>query len=169
MQQTVNLCQVGSTPTPWTYYPIVLTPCFKWDIICYMVEFEVLSFERVQQVMQTRSLLGGASYTFPSEQLHELLRSGVLRDFVVITKPTRILTPSWYTVGVNRILTDIPDSVGICTSTCKHERPYYLFVGRREQNWSSKISDSPQRFAYELHPLGRELTDAEKNAIYDSM
>lgn len=122
---------------------------------------KTLIFSRDQKIVQ----LPGET----SEHLHERLRAVVLNSFVTIDESTRIETPSWYTFDASAILKDIPNSVVVCTSTCKHELPLQLFVGKREQGWQRKLSENPERFAYKLKPLGRELTNDQKNAIYDRM
>jgi len=102
-------------------------------------------------------------------QLHERLRPRVTNSFVTVSEPTRIETPSWYTFDASVILSDIPNAVVISTSTCKHELPLRLFVGRREAGWMKKLSEDPEKFEYRLDSLGRELTPEERNAIYDKM
>ena len=120
-----------------------------------------LYFQRDQRIAQ----LPGET----SEHLHERLRPIAVNSFVIIDHPTLIHTPSWYTFDATKVLTDIPDSVVLCTSTCKHELPFRFFVGTREQGWQIKLTEEPEKFVYKLNPLGRELTVEEKNAIYDNM
>lgn len=122
---------------------------------------KTLFFSKDQKVVQ----LPGET----SEHLHERLRPLALNSFVVLAEPTKIETPSWYTFDASTIAEDIPNSVVVSTSTCKHEPPFKFFVGKREQGWQRKLSENPERFVYKLKPLGRELTNDEKNAIYDRM
>jgi|SRR3989338_9737024 len=126
-----------------------------------MTEFKQLTFERTQKITQ---LPGEAS-----TQLHDRLRPLILLSTLVVREPLRLITPSWYTFDASRILVDIPNSVVVSTSTCKHEIPITLFVGRRESGWQTKTSGLVEKFMYELYPLGRDLSDQEKNAIYDCM
>lgn len=103
-----------------------------------------------------------------SEQLHERLRPEILNSFQSIEKPTIIRTPSWYTFDLSKI--GIPEGVAICTSTCKHETPYRILIGRRRDQFMKTIeTSSGDIYEYEISPLGRELTTEEKNSIYDLM
>lgn len=114
---------------------------------------------KVQRIMQ-----------WPGEHwmaLHERLRSTALKSFRIVRTPTRLITPSWYTYDASKILRDIPNAVAVCTSTCKHEMPYEIIVGRRNEGWMRL--EGSDRFAYLLSNLGRELTPEEKNRIYDAM
>ena len=87
-------------------------------------------------------------------------------SFVVVDKPTKVTTHSWYTFDASKILGE--DIVVVSTSTCKHETPYHLLVWKRDSNnfmkqiWNWK-------YEYTLYPLWKELTEEEKNKIYDSM
>ena len=104
-----------------------------------------------------------------AEQLHERLRPQVINSFVAVQEPIRIETPSWYTFDASTVLNDVPNAAAVCTSTCKHELPFRLFVGTRGQDWMQKLSEEPEKFVYTLNSLGRDLTPEEKNAIYDKM
>ncbi len=101
-----------------------------------------------------------------SNNLHERLREIARNSFVTVREETRIITNSWYTYAAGVVLAGIPNAVAVCTSTCKHELPYKVFVGRRGKDWQKKLGDG---FVYELCDLGRELTEEERDAIYDNM
>jgi len=104
--------------------------------------------------------------------LHERLRPIVRNSFQVLEKETKITTHSWYTCDVSELL-GIPNAVAVCTSTCKHETPLQILVGIREiETWQKELpsrSGQDKQFVYRLLPLGRQLTDDEKDAIYDKM
>ena len=120
--------------------------------------YRTLTFGRTQQTQQK-----------PGERhidLHERLRDMVIKSFETLRSPTRIITPSWYTGDVSDLL-GIPDAAVVCTSTCKHETPYKIFVGRREKGWMQNHPTIANTFIYELDDLGRELTEPEKHSIYD--
>lgn len=119
-------------------------------------------FGHTQKIQQR----GGES----SEELHERLRPEAIASFQTVRKPTQIDTPSWYTFDASKLL-GIENAVAIVTSTCKHETPYRVFVGIRKDGWDSpgKLLSGEQGHKYKLQDLGRELSEAEKNAIYDRM
>ena len=123
--------------------------------------YNVLTFTRTQRIMQQPNE--------SSSDLHERLRQQSVSGFVSVREPTRIVTPSWYTYDTGKVLTDIVDGVAVCTSTCKHEMPYQIFVGKREAGWQKQHPTIPDTFIYELQDLGRDLTDSEKHLIYDRM
>lgn len=100
-----------------------------------------------------------------SEELHERLRPIVRNSFEVVKKPTKVKTHSWYTFDANHILGE--DTFVLSTSTCKHEIPFILFVGKREPNFQQKQQNG--EYEYTIYPLDRELTDVEKDRIYDEM
>lgn len=124
--------------------------------------------QELERLVFSRTQVGRQKTGESSEQLHERLRPEILNSFQLIEKPTIIRTPSWYTFDLNQI--GIPEGVAICTSTCKHETPYQILVGRRKdqfiQTTKTPLGDI---YEYEVFPLGRELTVAEKNSIYDLM
>lgn len=124
--------------------------------------FESLSFTRTQQIQQK----GGES----SEDLHERLRPIATAGFHAVRQPTQIDTPSWYTFDASKEL-GIKNAVAIITSTCKHELPYQVFVGVRGADWEQHrlLPSGEEGHRYRLRDLGRELTEQEKNAIYDMM
>lgn len=124
--------------------------------------FEKLSFSRRQEIQQQ----AGES----SEALHERLRPIAIAGFQSVRNPTQIDTPSWYTFDASKTL-GIENAVAIITSTCKHELPYKVFVGIRGADWdtSGRLPSGEQGHRYKLRDLGRELTEQEKNAIYDKM
>jgi hypothetical protein len=124
--------------------------------------FEQLSFGRTQKIQQ----LPGES----SEALHERLRPQAVNSFESVRKPTQIDTPSWYTFDASKIL-GIENAEAIATSTCKHELPYKIFVGIRGADWdtSGRLPSGEIGHRYRLYDLGRELTESEKNAIYNRM
>jgi hypothetical protein len=119
-------------------------------------------FDRRQEIQQRP----GES----SEDLHERLRPTAIAGFESVRHPTQIDTPSWYTFDASKTL-GIKDAVAIITSTCKHELPYKVFVGIRGSDWdtSGRLPSGEQGHRYKLRDLGRDLTEQEKNAIYDSM
>ena len=117
-----------------------------------------LHFERTQEIQQR------AGET--SDALHERLRNSVLNSFRAIATPTEITTPSWYTFDTAEI-TGIPNSGLVSTSTCKHELPMQVFIGIREGSWMIRSENG--KWKYTLAPLGRELTEEERNKIYDQM
>jgi hypothetical protein len=124
--------------------------------------YKELMFVRSQQIQQR-------STREPWQYLHERLRTRATNSIQSIREPTRITTPSWYTYDASEIL-DISDAVAVCTSTCKHEMPYQIFVGKRGKQFGvESTADTLKRRVYELHDLGRELTDIEKNLIYDNI
>lgn len=124
--------------------------------------FETLTFGRRQQIQQRPDE--------SSEALHERLRPVAIAGFKSVRHPTQIDTPSWYTFDASKTL-GIKDAVAIITSTCKHELPYRVFVGIRGSDWqtSGRLPSGEQGHRYKLRDLGRELTEQEKNAIYDGM
>jgi len=122
-----------------------------------------LAFSRTQRI-QLRGSETGA-------EVHERLRSQVVNSFRTIHEPTEISTPSWYTFDASKTL-GIDNAVAVMTSTCKHETPSMTFVGiRKPGSWMNEVPSLTRepRFQYKLHPLGRELSSQEKNAIYDRM
>jgi len=118
---------------------------------------EQLIFSETQRIQQKPGETFG--------QLHERLRSRIMNYFQVIEKPTKVITPSWYTFDTSHILGK--DTFVLCTSTCKHETPYRLIVGKRGTNFQKKLDDG--RYEYIVYPLGQELTEEQKNQIYDEM
>jgi len=100
-----------------------------------------------------------------SEALHERLRPYIRNSFVIVERPTKIKTSSWYTFDASAILGE--NAAVVSTSTCKHETPIQLFVGLRQQNFQKQIPK--ESFEYTLYPFGRDLTDEEKDRIYDTM
>ena len=120
-------------------------------------EFENLVFGQTQKIQQQRNESGGA--------LHERLRRTILNAFQEIERPTKIRMPSWYTFDLAKI--GIEGGVAISTSTCKHEIPCLLFVGKREKGWMKELPGGLHE--YTIFPLGRKLTDEERNKIYDLM
>jgi hypothetical protein len=104
-----------------------------------------------------------------STNLHERLRDQAVSGFVSYRENVtlRITTPSWYTFDASRIL-GIPNVVAVSATTCKHHVPFVLFLGIRREDWQRRTSDN-QNWIYTLGPLGRDLTLAEKNRIYDEM
>jgi hypothetical protein len=124
--------------------------------------FERLSFERTQKIQQRPNE--------SSEDLHERLRPTVVNGFESVRQPTEIDTPSWYTFDASKTL-GIKDAVAIVTSTCKHELPYRVIVGIRSADWDQpgRLPSGEEGHRYRLRDLGRELTEQEKNAIYDRM
>ena len=127
-------------------------------------QFKTLSFTtRTQRIVQ------GPSET--SKELHERLREQVTLSFQQINQPTKIIAHSWYTFDASKVL-GIPDTVAICTSTCKHEPPYQILVGIRKKGWMKELPKQPYqgtKYEYILYPLPRELMLEEKNKIYDLM
>ncbi len=129
--------------------------------------FQEMTFSRTQEIQQK----SGES----SETLHERLRSCVMKSFRIVENPTQVVTPSWYTFDLAQM--GIPNAVAVCTSTCKHETPLQIFVGIKDANWQEGITsnvegerkEDDRKFRYTLYPLGRNLTDEEKNKIYDLM
>ena len=120
--------------------------------------YRTLTFDRTQQIQQNP----GESHM----DLHERLRGVVVNSFEAVRSPTRIITPSQYTSDVSDLL-DIPNAAAVCTSTCKHETPYKVLVGRRGKGWMQNHPTIADTFIYELDDLGRELTEPEKYTIYD--
>lgn len=82
----------------------------------------ILTFGRTQVIQQRPNET--------SDALHERLRNQGVNSIDTLTVPSRIITPSWYTVDLSQIL-GIPDAVGVSTSTCVHEMPYRVLVGIR--------------------------------------
>lgn len=119
--------------------------------------FDQRVFTRTQEIQQRP----GES----SETLHERLRPYIRNSFVIIERPTKIKTPSWYTFDASAILGE--NAVVLSTSTCKHETPIQLFVGVRQQNFQKQTPK--ESFEYTLYPFSRDLTDEEKDLIYDTM
>ncbi|MDP2643119.1 MAG: hypothetical protein Q8P62_04730 [Candidatus Peregrinibacteria bacterium] len=119
--------------------------------------FEQLIFSRTQRVQQKPGETSG--------QLHERLRPQIMDSFQVIKKPTKVITHSWYTFDTSHILGK--DTFVLCTSTCKHETPYQLIVGKRDTNFQKELGDG--RYEYTVYTLGKELTEKQKNQIYDEM
>lgn len=120
-----------------------------------------LVFSKNQQIMQK-----------PGEDhrdLHEKLRESATKSIIPIKEPTQIVCQSWYSYDASGILSDIPNAVGICTSTCKHEMPYQIFVGRRHEGWQRAHPTKEDTWIYLLDGLGRDLTPIERNTIYDHM
>src|SRR5574341_1034260 len=120
--------------------------------------YRELIFASTQEILQ-----------LPNEHfgdLHERLRLRAVNSFVSVREPSKIVTPSWYTFDASRVLTDVVDAVAVCTSTCKHEMPYQILVGRRKEGWQKQHPTISDKFVYELHDLGRNLTETEKNHIY---
>ena len=120
-----------------------------------------LTFSKTQQIMQRP----GEDY----RDLHERIRESATGSIVPVKEQTQIITPSWYTYDASRVLSDIPNAVAVCTSTCKHEMPYQIFVGRRQEGWQREHPTMSEKNVYTLDDLGRDLTPAERNAIYDNM
>ncbi len=87
-----------------------------------------------------------------------------MESFRHLDGPTKIITPSDYTFDLSNI--GIEGGVALCTSICKHETPFRIFVGIRGLDW---VKQTGQVREYTLRPLGRELTPLEKNQIYDLM
>jgi hypothetical protein len=101
--------------------------------------------------------------------LHERLRADAIKSILPVMSPTQVITPSWYTFDLSQIL-KISDAVAVCTSVCKHELPYKIFVGRRGRQFDVALTPDPFKSRlYELHDLGRNLTYQEMNVIYDRM
>ena len=130
--------------------------------------FEELFFSRTQQI---RKLPGESS-----EQLHERLRKFVTNRFKSVRAPTKIKTSSWYTFDLSKI--GIENGVAICTSTCKHETPLQIFIGLRKNGWMKNLTEEitanraregESVYEYTLHPLDRELTEEEKDEVYNLM
>lgn len=96
------------------------------------------------------------------------VRERAVNSIVTVRRPTRIITPSWYTFDASRVL-GIANTFAVCTSTCKHETPYKIFVGKRKEGWQRRHKTLADNWIYEIEDLGRELTLKEKNAIYDKM
>lgn len=118
----------------------------------------VLQFGRTQEIQQRPGET--------SDALHERLRPLVTAGMEAVRGDTQIDTPSWYTFDASKVL-GIENAVVISTSTCKHETPSLMFVGVREPGWQAKLGED--KFRYQLRDLGRELTQEEKNAIYNLM
>lgn len=155
-----------------------LTPALTNKAALAEESWQHLIFSRTQEIQQRPGETSAA--------LHERLRPLVVNGFRAIEHPTRIDTPSWYTFDASKTL-GIDNAVAVMTSTCKHETPSMTFVGiRKPGEWMSELpsggigkpferksflNDSvfESRYRYKLHPLGRELTSQEKNAIYDKM
>ncbi len=119
--------------------------------------FDQRVFTRTQEIQQHSGE--------PSEALHERLRPYIRNSFVIIERPTKIKTPSWYTFDASAILGE--NTVVLSTSTCKHETSIQLFVGVRQQNFRKQIPK--ESFEYTLYPFSRNLTNEEKDLIYDTM
>lgn len=110
----------------------------------------VLFFNRTQQIFQLPHEL--------HTQLHELLRERALRSFVTVQQPTIINTPSWYTFDASRVITDIPDTVMVCTSTCKHEPPFQIFIGRKkDENWMKEEGSNGDEDMFKDNPNTRYI------------
>lgn len=120
-------------------------------------DFDQRVFTQSQQIQQRP----GES----SETLHERLRPYIRNSFAVIERPTKIKTSSWYTFDASSILGE--NAVVISTSTCKHETPLQLFVGIKKPNFQNELPN--HNFEYIIYPINRELTDEEKDRIYDAM
>jgi len=120
-------------------------------------EFENLFFARTQKIQQQPNESSG--------DLHERLRPVILNGFQDVERPTKIRTPSWYTFDLGKI--GIEGGVAISTSTCKHETPCQIFVGKKESGWMKQSPDGLKE--YTIFPLDKKLTDQEKNKIYDLM
>lgn len=120
-------------------------------------DFEERVFMRTQKIQQRP----GES----SEALHDRLRPYVRNSFTLIEKPTKVKTPSWYTFDSSSILGK--DTFVLSTSTCKHETPLLLFVGTRKKSYCQQLNDG--NFEYTIYPLGRDITEEEKDQIYDKM
>ncbi len=116
-----------------------------------------LIFSRVQRIMQRP--------WESSEDLHERLREQIRNSFIAVQEITKIITPSWYTFDTNHILWE--NTFALSTSTCKHEMPTIILVGKRDNHFMRKLED--WRFEYIIYPLGREITQEEKDRIYDEM
>jgi len=106
------------------------------------------------------------------EALHERLRPQVVGNMSAAQGAMKIEMPSWYTFDASKVL-GIDNAVAVMTSTCKHETPILTFVGRRGTPWMTPLEEaldgSGTKFRYMLNGLGRELTELEKNKIYDLM
>ncbi len=127
------------------------------------LNFEHLVFTSTQKIVQLPGETSG--------QLHERLREEVVHSFNTIKKPTKIKSDSWYTFDASKIL-GIPGAGILCTFTCKHEPPYQLIVGIRKPGWMKslpKASFQKQVYEYTLYPIDKELTEEDKNKIYDAM
>ena len=122
---------------------------------------KTLTFGRTQQIAQRL----GEDY----RDLHERLRDYATASIVSVRELTQIITPSWYSYDASRVLPDTPNAVAVCTSTCKHEMPYKIFVGKRHEGWQRAHPTIKDTWLYTLDDLGRDLTPLERNAIYDSM
>ena len=122
------------------------------------LQFERLIFTRTQQILQKPGETSG--------QLHERLREQATKSMSAIRKLTQVITPSWLTVDASKML-GIKDAVLVSTSTCVHELPSRIFVGILKAGWVQQLSDNG--YQYTLYDLGRKLTSAEKNALYDAM
>ena len=122
---------------------------------------KTLVFSKTQEIMQR----SGEHY----KDLHERIRESATRSIVPVREPTQIITPSWYSYDASRVLSDISNAVAVCTSTCKHEMPYQIFVGKRVEGWQRAHQTMRDMLVYTLDDLGRDLTSLERDAIYDSM
>ena len=120
-----------------------------------------LTFAETQQIMQKP----GEDY----KDLHERIRGFAINSIVRISEPTQIITPSWYTYDVSRVLLGISNAIAVSTSPCKHEMPYHIFVGKRGEDWQRRHPTLKDRWIYTLDDLRRDLTLHERNAIYDNM
>ncbi len=120
-----------------------------------------LTSGRTQQIMQRP----GENY----RDLHERLRESATGSIVPVRTLTEVITPSGYSYDASSVLLDIANAVAVCTSTCKHEMPYEIFVGRRQQCWKRIHPIMGETYVYTLDDLGRYLTPIERNAIYDNM
>lgn len=120
-----------------------------------------LYFSRTQKIQ----MYGGET----SAQLHERLREQVTSKMSAVREPTQIVTPSWYTYDASKLL-GVDNAVAVMTSSCKHETPYLTFVGIRDKGWMKAVHGfGEERWQYQLRDLGRELTEPEKNLLYDRM
>ena len=93
---------------------------------------------------------------------------GEVLSIQVVREPIKVITPSWYTYDASQVL-EISDAVAVCTSICKHEMPYQIFVGRRQEGWQREHPTMKGNYVYTLDDIRRDLTPNEKNVIYDNM
>jgi len=111
----------------------------------------------------------------PHELLHERLRPQVVSNTSAAAGPTEILTRSWRTLDVSRIL-GIENAVAVMTSNCCHEFnkfgdfvvPFQTIVGVRDRDDWMQDGPTEGSFRYRLQALGRPITEMEANAIYDA-
>jgi hypothetical protein len=95
--------------------------------------------------------------------LHERLRAFAIASFNTVRKPTEIVTMG-ISADVSKII-GIDNSSLVSSSWCIHETPFQLYVGVREPHYPCFLGEGLEM--WRLRDLGRELTEAEKHAIYD--